>query len=94
MPSPTPLVVKKGSKMCGLYLRRNAGAVVGNLNYDTTVLAIGSNAKLAFAAHGVNRIVDEVGPHLIEFAAEGIHQKRNASGSRAAPPLRASACGS
>src|SRR5207245_9840361 len=52
------------------YLGQNPRTVIGDLNHDAIVLAIGSNSKLAFTAHGVNGIVDDVGPNLIQLAAE------------------------
>ena len=53
-----------------LYVGRNSRTVIGDLNHDAIVLAIGSNSKLAFATHGVDGIVDDVGPNLIQLAAE------------------------
>src|SRR3984893_19267627 len=53
-----------------LNLWRNAWTVVADLHHDATVVLIGSHSKLAFSAHGVDGIVDDVGPNLIEFAAE------------------------
>ena len=53
-----------------LDLRRNSRAVVADLNYGAGIIAIGSNSELALSAHGVNGIVNNVGPDLIELAAE------------------------
>src|SRR6202165_5634032 len=53
-----------------LNLGRNAWTVVSNLHHDATVVLIGSHSKLAFSTHGVDGIIDDVGPHLIELAAE------------------------
>ena len=53
-----------------LHVGRNSRAVIGDLHHNAIVLAIGSNSKLAFAAHGVNGVVDEVGPNLIQLAPE------------------------
>src|SRR5207245_7977675 len=39
------------------YLGQNPRTVIGDLNHDAIVLAIGSNSKLAFTAHGFNGIV-------------------------------------
>ncbi len=54
----------------GLDLGRDSGTVVANLDDDAIIVAIGSNSQLAFAAHGIDGIVDNVSPHLIEFAAK------------------------
>ena len=84
---PTSLVVKRRVRRCGLHVGGDPGTVVANFNHDTAVFAVGSDAKLALPTHGVDGIVDEVGPHLIEFAAKRIHQQRNRVGNRAAPLL-------
>src|SRR5579864_737743 len=57
---------------------RNARTVVGYLHHHASVITICSNTQLALAAHGINRIVDNVGPYLVELAAKRIHQKRHA----------------
>ena len=69
---------EKGFEDVGLYLGGNPGAIVSNLNHNATVLAISANSKLALSAHGVDGIVDDVGPDLVELAAKRIHEKRNA----------------
>ena len=61
---------KEWFKNVVLDLRGNPGAVIADLNHNAGNLAIGSNPQLAFAAHGVDGIVDDVGPHLVEFAPE------------------------
>ncbi len=43
VPSPTPLVVKKGSKMWG-YATREFGAVIADLDNNAIVIAVGSDA--------------------------------------------------
>src|SRR5579872_104172 len=68
---------EEGLNNMRLYFGRNAVAVVSNLNYNAAVIAIGPDSKFTIAAHGINRVVDEVGPDLIEFTAERIHQQRN-----------------
>src|SRR5437660_1770165 len=69
---------KKRLKDVGLYLAGNSRAVIADLNYYATVIAVGSDAKLAFAVHGVNRVINNVSPDLVELAAKRIHEKRNA----------------
>ena len=60
------------------HIRWDPRAVISNFDYNAIVLAIRSDTKLAFAVHGVNRVVDDVGPNLIQFTPERIHEKRNA----------------
>src|SRR5215467_9276083 len=55
----------------------NSRPVIGYLHYHAGVIAIRADTKLSLAAHGVNGIVNNVGPDLVELAAKGIHQKRN-----------------
>src|SRR5260370_41210612 len=61
---------EKWFKDVRLNLGRNPWTVVANLYHNTTVVLIGSHPKLASSAHGIDGIVDDVGPDLIEFAAE------------------------
>src|ERR1700693_4621340 len=61
----------------GLNFRGNSWTVVADLDHNTIVLAKGSHAQLAFTPHGVNGVIDDGGPHLIEFAAERIHEARS-----------------
>ena len=53
-----------------LDLGRNSRAIVGDLHYCALVIAIGADQKLSLATHGVDGVVDDVGPDLIELAAE------------------------
>jgi len=62
---PNSLGCKKRFKDVGLHLGRNAWTVIANLNYSATVVAVRSDAKLALTVHRVNRVIDNVGPHLI-----------------------------
>ena len=59
---------EEGFEDVRLYIGRDSGAVVGDLNHNAIVLAIGADSKLAFPAHRANGVVDDVGPNLIEFA--------------------------
>jgi hypothetical protein len=49
---------EKGFEDMRLYFGRNSWTVVGDLDHDTVVLAIGSNSNLALATHGVNGVVN------------------------------------
>src|ERR1700674_1602537 len=53
-----------------LNLWRNAWTVVADLYHNATIVLIGSHSKLASSAHGIDGIIDDVSPDLIEFAAE------------------------
>src|SRR4051812_42771507 len=61
----------------GLHVSGNPWTVITNLNYDETVFSVGSHPKLAFSVHRINRVINDVGPDLIELAAKRIHQQRN-----------------
>src|SRR5271157_1258727 len=67
---------EEGFENAGLDVGRNSRTGVADLHYNTTVIAIGSNSKVAGSVHGVDGVVDDVGPDLIEFTAERIHQQR------------------
>src|SRR3954469_20398001 len=56
---------------------RNSRTVVCDFHDDTRVLTICADAKLALAAHGVNRVINYVCPDLVQFTAKRIHQKGN-----------------
>jgi len=53
-----------------LYFGQDTRTVIGDLDHNTTVLAIGSHSKLAFTTHGINGIVDDICPDLVQFAPE------------------------
>ena len=46
----------------------NSRTVVGNLNHNATVLLVGSDAQLSLSVHCINRVIDKVGPYLVELA--------------------------
>src|SRR5690242_4587458 len=50
-------------------LRRNSRTVVSNLNQDAAKLGYRSYQQRAALVHRVNRVIDEVGPNLVELAA-------------------------
>jgi hypothetical protein len=61
---------KKGFKDVRFYFGRDSRAVVSNLNHYATVIAIGSDPQLTFAAHGIDGIVDNSLPN--EFTSNGV----------------------
>ena len=68
VPSPLALVVKNGSKMRGRHLGLDARARVLDRHLHVTFLHLRLDQNLAPPVHGLNRVVDEVGPHLVELA--------------------------
>src|SRR5258708_31773791 len=52
-----------------LDVRRNAGTVVHNFDYQLVIFPARTDANLARAINGSDRIINEIGPHLIEFTA-------------------------
>src|SRR5436305_8273652 len=58
---------------------RNSRTVVGDLDHHTVVVAIGAHVQLSLAAHGIDGIVDQVGPDLAQFTAKRIYGQRRLS---------------
>src|ERR1039458_1640392 len=58
-----------------LYLGRDAGSVVADLDHDVGAVASRLNSQLAFAVHGIDGVVYQVGPDLVEVAAGGADRK-------------------
>ncbi len=67
---------EKWFKDMRLDLRWNPGTVVPDLDHHTSGVAICAYPKFPPAVDGVNRVIDDVGPNLIQLTAERIHQKR------------------
>ena len=71
VPWPTSLVVKNGSKM----RRCSSGGMpepgVADLDQHAIAVAGRADRQGPFAAHGVDGVVDDVGPHLVQLAAPG-----------------------
>ena len=88
-PSPVPeppLVVKNGAKkICGYASDgiRNAAAVVGNLNEEKLAVAARADLDATRATHGINRIVNEVRPNLVQLAPVGAEPRQCAVKNRA-----------
>src|SRR5208282_1959583 len=53
-----------------LDLGRNSGTVIADLDHDAIVLAIRSDSQFALSAHGIDGVIDNVGPDLIELTPE------------------------
>src|SRR6185437_3274820 len=76
-PLSNALSCEKRFEDVGLHVRWNSRAIISNLNHNASVVAIGAHPKLALAVHRIDRVIDDVGPDLVELAAERIHQQRN-----------------
>ena len=74
---PNTFGCKKRLEDVGLHLVGNSWTVIADLNYNATVVAVDSDAKLAFPVHRVNRVVDNVGPDLVKLASKRIHKEGN-----------------
>ena len=69
VPSPNGLVVKNGVKMLLDDVLGDAGPVVADLDPDHVfVLAHRAHRQRAVAVHRLDRVVDDVGPDLVEIA--------------------------
>src|SRR5262245_9676041 len=54
----------------------NAGPAVANLDAHRIQSALGDDPQFALTAHSVNRIVNQVGPNLVEFASVGANLRQ------------------
>src|SRR5438067_2451572 len=54
-------------------LGRNSGPIVNYLNHYRVSLSIGDQLHVSTLTDGIQGIVDQVGPHLVEFPTESIH---------------------
>ena len=61
-----------------LRLRRNPRPIVNNLNQHLVVFVAGPDTNLAGALDRVYRVINEIGPHLVEFASVGHDARRRA----------------
>src|SRR5580692_1939221 len=59
---------EKGVEDAGLNFGGNAETVIANFDDSIVEFARGVDSEFAFAIHGIDGIVNEVGPDLIEFA--------------------------
>src|SRR5580700_7822560 len=60
---------EKGVEDAGLNFGGNAGTVIANFDDGIVEFARGVDSEFTFAIHGIDGVVNEVGPDLIEFAA-------------------------
>jgi hypothetical protein len=73
---PNRFCRKERLKQVGLNVNGNAGTVVHEFNGQLIALAVSSNTDLAGAVDGINRVVNEIGPYLVEFTGVS-HDARN-----------------
>jgi hypothetical protein len=76
LPSPTPLVVKKGLKICD-WISAGMPGLLSPIPTTTQPLSR-NDPQLTIFAYRVNRVVHEVHSHLIQFASELIYQPGHA----------------
>src|SRR5215203_3208669 len=74
-PRPVPLPVLCGVERlecAGRDVRWHAGAGVADFNDDVFPVSPGRYSQSAGAVHRVDGVIDEIGPHLVEFAGVGV----------------------
>ena len=54
----------------------NSRSTVGYFDNDPVAVPVGFQLESAFAAHRSNRVIDEVGPHLVELAAKALNKRQ------------------
>src|SRR5262249_31710017 len=67
---------EKGVEDAPLDFRRNARPVVNDLDQNVVRFGRGMNPQVSPAVHGVDGVVDQVRPDLIERAAEGVNARQ------------------
>jgi len=81
-PQPSPLSNTLGRKEWFKDMRfslgRNARTIICDFDDYASVLAKRSDPKLALPCHGIDGVIDEVRPNLIQFATVGTDEKRSA----------------
>ena len=92
VPFPTGLVVKNGSNMRSRISAGMPGAVVDDAHHDALPLTVGGHLDAAGIRHGIEGVVDQIRPDLVELADEaadtrkvGFHVHRD--GNRFRPRL-------
>src|ERR1043166_1140461 len=65
---------EEGIKDMRQNLVRNSRAIIANFNHSTVVFAVRTHPQISFSVHGIDGVVDQVCPHLVQFAAIGIHE--------------------
>lgn len=65
---------EKWIKDMGLYLRRNSRAAIADFDHNIVVIAESSHPKFTLTEHGVDRVLDEVGPDLIQLSSHRVNQ--------------------
>src|SRR5579863_4992399 len=57
-------------------LRGDSRPVISNLHDNVIFLLKRPNAKFPLASHCVNCVLDQIGPDLIQFRSERVHEER------------------
>ena len=74
VPTPTPLVVKPGSKTFGKMSSGMARAAVPEGNYHVFVVRIDGNEQRSLTMHSIVCIVDDVHENLIQLPRKTEHR--------------------
>jgi hypothetical protein len=67
---------EKGLEHARLDIGRNPGTVVHNFDYQLVIFPAGADANLADAIYSGDRIINEIGPNLIQFTSVSLKNHR------------------
>jgi hypothetical protein len=68
---------EKGIEDIGLHLWGNSRPAVTDFDHNIVVLAESSHPKFAPARHGIDRVLDDIGPDLVQLGSRRVNQKRD-----------------
>src|SRR5215211_2023136 len=66
---------KEGFEDARLNLRGYPRSVVDDLDHNNAVRTVGAQDEFSVALYGVDRVIYEVGPHLIELGSVGLYRR-------------------
>src|SRR5258708_1015077 len=72
---PNALRREKRIEDVGLDLRRNSRTVIADFNHDIAIFTENAELELPLTEHRFDRILDKIGPDLIQFIAHRIHKE-------------------
>ena len=70
-----PFVVKKGSKMWGLYLRGNSRTAIADFNHGIAIFTENVEPEFPLTEHRFDGVLDKIGPDLVQFIANSIYKE-------------------
>ena len=85
VPSPTPFVVKKGSKMRPWISGGTPGPSSMMRTTTRSRSRLGAHGDVTALAHGVERVVEQVHPDLVQLRAHRVHARHVVRRSRPRP---------